>query len=232
MQYKEVLKQLRSHANADNVAAMARFGINPEGTLGISIPQLRKLAKQIGTDHQLALRLWDSGIHEARILASLIADRTQVNKSMMNRWARDFDSWDICDQVCSNLFRYTPYAWDKAIQWSGHKQEFVKRAAFVLMAGLAVADKEADDRRFIPLLQLIEASASDERKFVKKAVNWALRQIGKRSIFLQKKAVAMAKQIRRQESKAAQWVAKDAQKELGSEKLLQRLRQKQDKDSS
>lgn len=224
MQYRDVIEQLKAEANADNVAGMARFGINTEGTLGVSIPILRKLGKQIGTDHQLALKLWDSDIHEARILASLVADKALVNKSMMNRWAGDFDSWDVCDQVCSNLFRHAPYAWDKAVEWSGRKQEFVKRAGFVLMAGLAVADKQADDKRFIAFLARIEAEASDERNFVKKAVNWALRQIGKRSLYLHKKALVRARQIQRQESKAAQWVAKDALRELLDEKLLARLR--------
>lgn len=222
--YRDVIKQLKAQANAHNVAGMARFGISTKDTLGVSIPILRKLAKQIGTDHQLALRLWDSGIHEARILASLIADKTEVSKSMMNRWAGDFDSWDVCDQVCSNLFRHTPYAWDKAIQWSGHKQEFVKRAGFVLMAGLAVADKQADDKRFLRFLELIESESSDERNFVKKAVNWALRQIGKRSQYLNKKALVMAKNILQQDNRAAQWIAKDALNELSSERLLARLR--------
>ena len=142
----------------------------------------------------------------------------------MDRWARDFDSWDVCDQVCSNLFRHTPYAWDKAVQWSARKQAFVKRAGFVLMAGLAVADKPADDKRFIPFLELIESAASDERNFVKKAVNWALRQLGKRSLYLHRKAVAAAKRIQKQESKAAQWGAKDALRELLDEKQLARLR--------
>jgi len=223
VQYRDVIKQLKAQANVDNVAGMARFGISTESTLGVSIPFLRQLAKQIGTDHQLALKLWDGGIHEARILASMIADRAEVNKSMMDRWAGDFDSWDVCDQICSNLFRHTPYAWDKAVQWSGRKPAFVKRAGFVLMAGLAVADKQVDDKRFVPFLELIESAASDERHFVKKAVSWALRQLGKRSLYLHKKAVAAAKRIQKQESKAAQWVAKDALNELSSERLLARL---------
>ena len=224
MDYKGVIQQLKAQANPANVAGMARFGINTNATLGVPVPVLRAQAKILGTDHPLALQLWASGIHEARILASLIADRTQVNRSLMNRWARDFDSWDVCDQVCSNLFRYTPYAWEKAVEWSGHRQEFVKRAAFVLMAGLVVVEKSADDTDFLPFLDLIEREAHDPRNFVKKALNWALRTIGKRNRALNKLAVARARRILKQEDKAAQWVARDALRELNSEKIQARLR--------
>jgi len=222
--YKGVIQQLKAQANPANVAGMARFGINTNATLGVPVPVLRAQAKTLGTDHPLALQLWASGIHEARILASLIADRTQVNRSLMNRWARDFDSWDVCDQVCSNLFRYTPYAREKAVEWSGHRQEFVKRAAFVLMAGLVVVEKSADDTDFLPFLDLIEREAHDPRNFVKKALNWALRTIGKRNRALNKLAVARARRILKQEGKAAQWVARDALRELNSEKIQARLR--------
>jgi 3-methyladenine DNA glycosylase AlkD len=224
MNYKEVIKELRAHANPENVAGMARYGINPDNTLGVSIPLLRALAKQCGKDHALALKLWDSGIHEARILASMVADKEQLTKSMMDKWARDFDSWDVCDQVCSNLFRYSPYAWDKAVQWSSRKQEFVKRAAFSLMAGIGVADKQASNDSFLPFLDIIEREAGDERNFVKKAVNWALRGIGKRNRVLNKRAIATAKRILQQESKAAKWVARDALRELTDEKTLSRLK--------
>ena len=224
MDYKGVIQQLKAQANPANVAGMARFGINTNATLGVPVPVLRALAKSLGTDHPLALQLWASGIHEARILASLIADRTQVNRSLMNRWARDFDSWDVCDQVCSNLFRYTPYAREKAVEWSGHRQEFVKRAAFVLMAGLVMVEKSADDTDFLPFLDLIEREAHDPRNFVKKALNWALRTIGKRNRALNKLAVARARRILKQEGKAAQWVARDALRELNSEKIQARLR--------
>ena len=224
MDYKGVIQQLKAQANPANVAGMARFGINTNATLGVPVPVLRAQAKTLGTDHPLALQLWASGIHEARILASLIADRTQVNRSLMNRWARDFDSWDVCDQVCSNLFRYTPYAREKAVEWSGHRQEFVKRAAFVLMAGLVVVEKSADDTDFLPFLDLIEREAHDPRNFVKKALNWALRTIGKRNRALNKLAVARARRILKQEGKAAQWVARDALRELNSEKIQARLR--------
>lgn len=224
MDDREVIKRLKAQANPDNVAGMARYGINPEGTLGVSIPTLRSLAKEIGTDHELALKLWDSGFHEARILASLVADKDQVSKSLMDRWAKQFDSWDVCDQVCSNLFRHTPYAWDKAVKWSGRRQEFVKRAGFVLMAGLVVADKQAPNEAFIPFLEIIEREARDDRNFVKKAVNWALRTIGKRNRALNKKAVACAKRILKQEGKSAKWIARDALRELTGEKVISRLK--------
>jgi 3-methyladenine DNA glycosylase AlkD len=224
MQYREVVQRLKAHANADNVAGMARYGINPHNTLGVSIPYLRALAKECGKDHALALKLWDSGIHEARILASMVAEKDKVTRSMMDSWARDFDSWDVCDQVCGNLFRHTPHARDKAMQWSGRKQAFVKRAAFSLMAGMVVADKQASDESFLPFLEIIEREAHDERNFVKKAVNWALRSIGKRNRALNKQAVATARRILKQESKAARWVARDALRELTDEKVVARLK--------
>ena len=226
MKTREILAALRAEANPGNVAGMARYGINPHNTLGVPIPVLRCLAKQCGKDHELALRLWDSGLHEARILASMVADREQVTKSMMDRWAKDFDSWDVCDQVCGNLFRYTPYARDKAMQWGGRKQEFVKRAAFSLIAGIVVADKQAGNASFLPFLEIIEREAHDERNFVKKAVNWALRSIGKRNLYLNRKAVAAARRILKQDSKAAQWVARDALRELTDKGLEERLKQK------
>ena len=189
---------------------MARFGINPHGTLGVPIPVLRRIAKDIGRDHALAEQLWTSGIHEARILASMIAELPRVTNTLMDRWVRDFDSWDVCDQVCGNLFRYSPLAWKKAEQWSRAKHEFVKRAGFVLMAGLTVADKNAPDACFIPFLALIEREAYDERNFVKKAVNWALRQIGKRNAELRIKSMATTQTLLTQSSASARWIARDA----------------------
>lgn len=210
----DIIAQLRAQANPENVAGMARYGINPRNTLGVKIPVLREIAKQHRRDHALALQLWDSGIHEARILATLIADPKQVTEQQMERWVRGFDSWDVCDQCCSNLFDKTRYAWDKAVEWCKRDEEFVRRAGFVLMAALAVHDKKASDDRFLPFLTLIEQGATDERNFVKKAVNWALRQIGKRSPQLRKAAMQSARRIQKQDSKAARWVAADALREL------------------
>jgi 3-methyladenine DNA glycosylase AlkD len=219
MAVEQILIRLKSQANPANVAGMARFGINPENTLGISIPDLRSLAKEIGREHDLAQALWASGIHEARILAAFIDDPGQVTKEQMDRWAADFDSWDVCDQVCGNLFDRTPFAYDKAIEWSAREEEFVRRAAFALMAYLAVHDKRAEDGRFEQFFPLIVRAATDERNFVRKAVNWALRQIGKRNRRLNARAVETARQISQIESKAARWIAADTLKELASDKI-------------
>jgi 3-methyladenine DNA glycosylase AlkD len=210
----EILERLRAHADPVNVAGMARYGINSKGTLGVTMPVLRGMAKETGRDHTLALELWKSGIHEARILASLIDDPAQVTPRQMDRWARDFDSWDVCDQVCQNLFRYTPCAFAKAAEWAADEREFVRRAAFSLMAGLAVKARDASDRQFEAFLPLIAAASTDERNMVKKAVNWALRQIGKRNARLRLSAMACAEEIRKQDSRAARWVAADALREL------------------
>jgi 3-methyladenine DNA glycosylase AlkD len=181
------------------------------------------MAKRIGRDHALARELWASGIHEARVLAGLVDDPAAVTAAQLERWAKDFDSWDVCDGVCSNLFDRTPYAWDKAVAWSARSREFVKRAGFVLMAALAVHDKTAPDERFKNFLPLIEREAVDERNFVKKAVNWALRQIGKRNRALNRDAIAAAKRIRKVDSRSARWIAADALRELESDAVRQRL---------
>lgn len=219
-----VLAELRAQANSDNVAGMARFGINPDKTLGISIPSLRALAKRIGVNHQLALELWASGIHEARILAGMIDEPAEITPGQMDAWAAEFDSWDVCDQVCSNLFDRTPYAFDKVAEWSIREEEFVRRAAFALIAALSVHDKTAPDEAFETCFPLIIAAAGDERNFVKKAVNWALRQIGKRNLTLNVRAVEVAREIQQIDAKAARWIASNALRELTSEKVQKRLK--------
>jgi len=211
-----LLTLLRIHANPDNVAGMARFGINPAHTLGVPVATLRTFARQTGRDHALALALWASGIHEARILAALVDEPKKLTEAQMDSWVRDFDSWDVCDQVCSNLFDKTPLAYDKAAAWSAEAGEFVKRAGFVLMAMLAVHDKQAPDERFLAFLPLIEREAGDERNFVKKAVNWALRQIGKRNATLHPQAVSLAAALKAHPARAARWVGADALRELSS----------------
>lgn len=224
MTAEELLAQLHSHANPANVAGMAQFGINPQHTLGVSIPTLRALAKQAGHDHDLAAALWASEIHEAHILAALVDQPRWVTAEQMERWVVDFDSWDVCDQVCSNLFDRTPWAWDKAAAWSGRPEEFVKRAGFVLMAALAVHDKHAPDERFEAFLPIIARESSDGRNFVKKAVNWALRGIGKRNRHLNAQAIAAAQAIQAAGDKTARWVAADALRELTSEAIQTRWR--------
>jgi 3-methyladenine DNA glycosylase AlkD len=210
----EIIAELRARANPANVAGMARYGINTHRTLGVPVYELRALAKQIGRDHALAAKLWSSGIHEARILATIVDDPKQVTRRQMGAWARDFDSWDVCDQACQNLFRYTPHAWDMAVKWAQAQREFVRRAGFAMMAGLAGKDKHARDDDFIELFPLLAAAAIDERNMVKKALNWALRAIGKRNPNLCKKAIAAAREIQSIDSKSARWIATDALREL------------------
>ncbi|MGD0918544.1 MAG: DNA alkylation repair protein [Thermodesulfobacteriota bacterium] len=223
MQYKEVIQQLESLSDPTAVAGMQRFGIQTKYIYGISIPHLRKMAKQIGRSHPLAQRLWASGIHEARILASMVDDPEVVTEEQMERWVKDFDSWDVCDQCCNNLFYKTKLAYQKAVQWSGRNEEFVKRAGFVLMAVLAVHDKEVRDRKFVKFFSIIRREATDDRNFVKKAVNWALRQIGKRNLNLNGMAIKIAKEIREIDSKAAKWIASDALRELTSKTIQVKL---------
>jgi 3-methyladenine DNA glycosylase AlkD len=210
----EFLAELQTHANPANVAGMARYGIATDRTLGVPIPILRALAKRAGTDHRLAGELWASGVHEARILSTMIEDPARITSAQMDRWARDFDSWDVCDQACQNLFRRSPFACAKAVQWSGAKSEFVRRAGFALMAALASQRNQLDDEQFEAFLKLIASAATDDRNLVKKAVNWALRGIGKRNARLLGKAIAAAERIEEMDSRSARWIAKDALREL------------------
>ena len=223
MTCKEIIQHIKSLHDPEAVKGMARFGINPKNTYGVSIPHLRTIAKQIGKNHQLALKLWSSGIHEARILACMIDDPAEVTEDQMDRWASDFDSWDICDQCCSNLFDKTRSSYMKAIEWAQRDKAFVKRAGFVMMAVLAVHDKKAKNKDFMQFFPLIQRGAEDERNFVKKAVNWALRQIGKRNYTLNKKAIVTANKIQRIDLKSARWIASDALRELTSEAVQKRL---------
>ncbi len=228
MRYEEILKKIKSSSNPKNVEGMARFGINPKNTYGVSIPIVRKLAKDIGKNHELAQQLRASKIHEARILASMIDIPSMVDEKQMDSWARDFDSWDVCDQVCMNLFDKTPFAYKKVNEWSKRKEEFVKRAAFALIASLSVHDKKAKNSDLIKFLPLIKNASTDERNFVKKAVNWALRNIGKRNKNLNRKAIKTAKEILKEnsESKSARWIASDAIRELTGKGVQERLQGK------
>jgi len=219
-----ILSKLNSLANPDNVKGMTRYGINSLGTLGVSIYTLRPMAKEIGIDHNLALELWKSGIHEARILACFIDDPNLVDEDQMEDWAKDFDSWDVCDQVCSSLFDQTQFAYAKAFEWSERDEEFVKRAGFVLMAALAVHDKKATDDKLAAFFPVILSKASDHRNFVKKAVNWALRNLGKRNRNLNKMAIETAQMILTNGSPAERWVARDALRELTAEKTQARFK--------
>lgn len=213
----KILTKLKSHANPKNVAGMARFGINPANTLGISIPELRQTAREIKKQpldcHVLAIKLWDSGIHEAKILAGFIENTQTLTEAQMENWVKDFDSWDVCDQVC-DLFGKSPFAIKKINDWTKRDEEFVKRAGFALMCEVSVHDKKAPDQTFLNFLPLIKAASTDERNFVKKAVNWALRNIGKRNAALNKAALKTAEKIQKINSKSARWIAADAIREL------------------
>jgi 3-methyladenine DNA glycosylase AlkD len=218
-----IVEELESLRNPDAVAGMARYGINPDKAYGVSIPSLRKIARKVGKSHQLAEGLWESEIHEARILASMIEEPTEVTDDQMERWAKDFNSWDLCDQCCNNLFRKLESAHGKAIAWTSRQEEFVKRSGFTLIACLAVHDKAASDDEFIKFLPLIKREATDSRNFVKKAVNWSLRQIGKRNPNLNRDAVALAEEILQIDSRPAKWIASDAIRELTGEKVRKKL---------
>lgn len=226
MNYEEIIKELESLSNPEDVEGMARFGINHKKTYGVRMPELRRIAKKAGKDHELAEKLWDAGYGETKILAGLIEDPKMVTNDQMEKWVAGFDSWDVCDQCCINLFRKTPFAYRKVFEWSTREEEFVKRAAFAMIAVLAVHDKKAEDNKFEEFLPLIIKESSDSRNFVKKAVNWALRQIGKRNINLNKRAVEVAEEISTMGFKSAKWIASDAIRELESEKVQERLKKK------
>jgi 3-methyladenine DNA glycosylase AlkD len=220
---KDVLDKLQSKAQPEQLKGMAKYGMTVEQRLGVSVPDMRKLAKEIGRDHELALGLWRTGIAEARILAAMIDDPDKLTEEQMEDWVKGINSWDVCDQVCMNLFEKNQLAWKKIVDWSEREEEFVKRTAFSLIACLAWHDKKASDKKFIELLPVIIRESTDERNFVKKAVNWALRNIGKRNIKLNEAAINAANEIRRLDSKAARWVASDAIRELESDAIQRRL---------
>lgn len=224
MSVDAIISELRSLGSPSAANAQRRFGITTRNEhLGVAMPAFRKLAKRIGTDHKLAQKLWASRVHDARILAGMIADPHKATPAMMQRWVKGFDSWDICDQVCLKLFCHTPHAWDKTVQWATCEGEFIKRAGFTMMACLAVHDKKAANIAFTPLLDLIEGASDDDRNFVRKAVNWALRGIGKRNSVLNRRAIAHAKRIATRDTRAARWIAADALRELQSDAVQTRL---------
>jgi 3-methyladenine DNA glycosylase AlkD len=214
MTLKEIISQLKKNSNPKDKNGMARFGINPKYALGIRVPVLRNLAKKIGKNHKLSQDLWKTKIHEARILAGMIDDPKMVTEKQMEQWVKDFNSWDLCDQCCMNLFDKIPLGWKKATEWPKRKEEFIRRAGFTLMACLAWYDKKAKDKDFLKFFPIIKKYSTDERNFVRKAVNWALRQIGKRNKSLNKEAIKLAKEIKKNDSKTAKWIANDAIKEL------------------
>ena len=221
-----VLRELRELADPKVRAKMSYFGVDVPKAHGISAPVLHLFAKQIGKDHRLAKQLWATGIHEARILATLIGESEKVTAAEMDSWARDFDSWDVVDAACCYLYAQARPAWSKTAAWSRRREEFVKRASFSLVAYLAYKDKAGPDLRFAQFLTVIERESHDERNFVKKAVNWALRNIGKRNVRLNEEAIRAAERIREQGSRSARWIAADALRELRSDAVQNRLYRK------
>ncbi len=224
MTTRNLVNELRRLGDPTAAQGMARFGIKGSRVLGVSIPNLREIAGREGKSHTAALELWETAIHEARILASMIDDPEKVTDQQMEDWIKDFDSWDLVDQTCGNLFDKTPFAVTKALEWTRREREYEKRAGFSLMATLAVHDKQSDDETFLSFLPAILREARDERNFVKKAVNWSLRQVGKRNERLNRAAIDTAEKIRRIDSRAARWIATDALHELRSEPVQQKLR--------
>lgn len=220
---KDVLEKLKARAEPENVKGMARYGMTAQGRLGVSVPDMRKIAKEVGKDHQLSLELWQTGIAEARIVAAMLADPQELTEAQMEDLVVDINSWDVCDQVCMNLFEKTPLAWKKILDWSEREEEFVKRTAFALIACLAWHDKAADDESFVQVLPVIKRGATDERNYVKKAVNWALRNIGKRNQNLNQAAIETAREIQGIDSKSARWISSHAIRELESEAVQRRL---------
>ncbi len=221
---KEVLRLLQAKARPDQLDGMIRYGMAPERRLGVAVPELRRIARQVGKDHALASALWETKIPDAMMLASMIGDPAQVTGREMEEWVKDFGSWDVCDQVCMNLFEKTPLAWKKAAQWSVREEEFTRRAAFALMACLAWHAEDAPDARFVKFIPWIKRAANDDRGMVKKGVSWALRNMGKRSPALQRVVLAAAREIRGMDTRSARWIASDVMRDLQQHGAKEKLR--------
>ena len=220
---RAVVRTLKRTGDPARLEGMARYGIDTSHAVGVSVTELRRIARGLGHDHELAAALWATGVHEARILASLVDEPARVTPAQMEAWVADLDSWDVCDGVCGNLFDRTPFALDKAVEWSGREREFERRAGFALMAWAAVHRKDLPDASFAALLPLIRERSTDDRNYVKKAVSWALRQIGKRSPALHAEAIRTAEEIERMEARSSRWIARDALRELRSDAVRARL---------
>jgi 3-methyladenine DNA glycosylase AlkD len=208
------LAALQERARPDQLEAMARFGLTGASRLGLAVPTLRALARELKRDHELALSLWDTGIPDAQLLAGMVAEPARLTVEQMDHWVAGMQAWDVCDQACLNAFVKSPLAWEAIPRWAAHEPEFEKRAGFALLAVAAVHQKQRPDADFLARLPLIEAAASDERNFVKKAVNWALRQIGKRSAALREPALTVAQRLCERSEKSAHWIGSDARREL------------------
>ena len=223
-EYIEIIEKLKALKNEENRIGMGRFGINIDNALGVSVSTLRQIAKNYKKNQELAEQLWKNGIHEARMMASLLGDSKIIKPETMDLWVSEFNSWDICDQCCSNLFRKTTFAYKKAYEWAESEKEFTRRAGFSLMATLAVGDKKSSNSDFIPMLNIIEKHSNDSRNMVKKAVNWALRQIGKRNKTLYIEAFSLSEKLKNSDNKIARWIGSDAFREFSDEKIIRRIK--------
>ncbi|MTK64509.1 MAG: DNA alkylation repair protein [Methanobacterium sp.] len=223
MELQELVGRLESLSKPENIEGMARFGITPEKTYAVRIPELRKIAKETGKNHEMALKLWELDFRETKILACMIEDPEMVSSAQMNEWTLEFDYWEICDQCCMNLFSKTKFAYEKIFEWGVHEEEFVKRAAFSLLAVLAVHDKKQADEQFEQYFPLLISASTDNRNFVKKSVNWALRSIGKKNSRLNKSSIDLAEEIFAINTKSSKWIASNALKELRSEKVRKKV---------
>ena len=223
MNYGDIISYFEKHESEKARKGMEKYKVGCKDKYGISMPVLRKLSKKIGKNHQLALKLWKHGYHESRILATLIEEKDKVDENQLEKWVNDFDSWDICDQACINLFVNMPLAISKIKEWAKSDKEFVKRTSFSLIAVIAVHNKNEDDNYFERFFPLIKEACIDEKNYVKKAVNWALRSIGKKNKYLNKKAIEVANEILEMDSKTAKWIGRDAIKELESKEVQNRL---------
>jgi 3-methyladenine DNA glycosylase AlkD len=221
-----VLTWLKRHSSARTREGMARYGIPADNASGVSVADIRRIAKRLGRNHDLALALWDTGNYEARMLTPFIDEPARVTPSQMDRWCRDFDSWAICDALCFHLFDKTRHAWQKIAKWSNHREEFVKRAAFALLASVALHDKTAPNAPFLKSFVLIERAATDDRNFVKKAVSWALRGIGKRNPALNAAAIKLARRLADSPHPAARWTGRDALRDLATPASLRRMKKR------
>lgn len=228
MTYEEVLNELKSMADPKFAGQLAMAGINNNKALGITMPQIRELAKKAGKNHEIAGQLWKSGIHEGKLLSIFVEEPQKVTEQQLDDWVKDIDSWDICDQCMAALTIKTPYAYDKAFEWVKSEEEFIRRSGIVTLVAITVHDKKQSDEVIAGFLDTAEQYCLDERNFVKKAVNWLIRQIGKRSLELNPKAIKTAENILEKypDSKTARWIAKDAIRELKSEAVIERLKKK------
>ncbi len=224
--YNDIIQKLKENADVSAISGMAKVGITPDRDYGVKIPVLRSIAKEAGYNSKLAKKLWKNDTRETRILACMIEDPKLITEEQMEVWVKEFDYWEICDQCCMNLFRKTQFAYQKCYDWTKREEEYVKRAGFAIMAFITAFDKNADEDELIKFLQIIKREANDERNMVKKAVNWALRQIGKRNLYLNEKVLKTAYEINVFESKSAKWIASDAIRELTSEVVQKRLKER------